>query len=116
MAKVKCVKFKELICPETKRKMTFKKPVAVIFRQSKRRCWMFECQGAKLLWDYGRSEQECQKYFASMAFDLYDIIESDARNPERLRRHGNMVADERDVQWAEACKEWRDKIMDVKAP
>lgn len=115
MAKVKCVKFKELICPKTKRRMIFKKPVSVIFTQRKRGYWLFECQEAKALWDYGKSKEQCQEYFTSMAFDFYDIGGRKTLTNEFRGHSQEFVVIDDCALWADCCAQWRERILDVQA-
>lgn len=82
MGKVKCWKIKTVTCPESKRTITFKKPLQVIVEKIKRRWYLFRCVEHPVIWDYANFEKECLKYFTSLVFSFYDIYSGKEVDPE----------------------------------
>jgi hypothetical protein len=97
--------------------MVFKQPISVIFTQKKRRWWLFECQGAKIVWDCGITKEKCHEHLVSMAFDLYDLKKSDDKSKFLgVYKHLAVLDDnagfwaDQEAEWQKQTQEWYDKI------
>jgi len=73
MGRIKCWKIKKIICPESKRTITFKKPLQILVEKIKRKWWVFRCVELPVIWDYAQHKKECMKYLTSLIFSLHDL-------------------------------------------